>query len=132
MLTNSRKILDTTETKFFQLKFFQSDDKVWQNYCCADFSSVWIPSTCWLFISVLTPGILGNELTTLFAVTKFWSTSAMRLIFFSNCSKYATDFRNSEKNWENIFAFGDTFFSVGSVKHSLLRRENTCHREPIY
>ena len=62
MLTNSLKISDTTKREFFELMFFQSDQKIWQKYCRADLSSdsdPLNPLTCWLSISVLTRGFLG-------------------------------------------------------------------------
>ena len=59
MLTNSLKISDTTKTEFLEQKFFQIDRKIWQNYCREDFNSVLDLLTCWLSISVLTPGFLG-------------------------------------------------------------------------
>ena len=59
ILTNSLKISDTTKTEFFELKLFGSDQKIWQNFCRAYFSSVSDPLTCWLSISVLTQGVLG-------------------------------------------------------------------------
>ena len=37
MLRNSLKISDTTKTELFELIFFQSDQKIWQKYCRADF-----------------------------------------------------------------------------------------------
>ena len=37
------KILDTTKTDIFELKFPQSDRKNESNYCRADFSSGWDP-----------------------------------------------------------------------------------------
>ena len=66
------------------------------------------------------------------AAYNFWNTSAMELIHFSKSSKFDLNFRNPEKMWENIFNFGDNFIWIGCIKHPLLRRENTCHREPIY
>ena len=59
MLTNSLQISDTTKTKFFEQKLFQSDQKLLQNYCRLDLDSVLDPLTCWLYISVLTQGFLG-------------------------------------------------------------------------
>ena len=50
---NSLKISDTTKTQFFELIFFQSNQKIWKNYCRADLCSVSNPLTCWLSISVL-------------------------------------------------------------------------------
>ena len=40
MLTNGLKILDSTQTDIFELKFAKSDGKSLSNYCLADFSSV--------------------------------------------------------------------------------------------
>ena len=46
MLTNSLQISDTTKTKFFERKLFQSDQKLLQNYCRLDLDSVLDPLTC--------------------------------------------------------------------------------------
>ena len=59
MLANSLKILDTTNTDFLELIFFQSYQKIWQKYCRADLGSVSDTLTYWLSISVLTRGFLG-------------------------------------------------------------------------
>ena len=59
MLTDNLKILDTTKTQFFDFISFQSDQKTWQKYSCADLSSVYDPLTCWLSLSVLRRGFLG-------------------------------------------------------------------------
>ena len=59
MLTNSLKIPDNTKAEFFELIFYQSDQKTWQKYSRADLSSVLEPLTCWLPISVLTWVFLG-------------------------------------------------------------------------
>ena len=56
----SLKISDTTKKKFFELKFLQSYQKIWVNYCRADVSSVSHPLTCWLCISVLTKSFLSK------------------------------------------------------------------------
>ena len=37
MLSKSLKISDTTKKEFLELKLFQSDQKIWQNYCLLDF-----------------------------------------------------------------------------------------------
>ena len=71
MLTNSLKISVTTKTEFFGLTFFISDRKIWQKYCRAYLTSVSDTLTCWLFISVLTRGFLGNSVTPLFAAYNF-------------------------------------------------------------
>ena len=56
---NSLKISDTTKAELFELKFFQSDQNIWQSYCRVDFSSVSGILTCWLSIRVLTPSFLA-------------------------------------------------------------------------
>ena len=58
-LWDSLKISNTTKTEFFERKLFQSDQKIWQNYCRVHLSSVSEPLTSWLSISVLTKGFLG-------------------------------------------------------------------------
>ena len=59
MLTNTLKISDTTKTEFLELKFFQIDKKILQNFYGKDFSSVSDILTCWLSISALTRDFLG-------------------------------------------------------------------------
>ena len=59
MLTNSLKISDATKTEFFELKFFQSDQKISQSNCGGDLSSASDPLTYCLPISVPTLGFLG-------------------------------------------------------------------------
>ena len=41
MLTASLEISDTTKTEFSEVIPFQSDQKIWQEYFRADFSSPW-------------------------------------------------------------------------------------------
>ena len=57
MLSNSFKISHTTKTKFFELKLFQTDQKIRQNCCRVDLESVLDPFTSLLSICVLTRGI---------------------------------------------------------------------------
>ena len=45
MFTNSLKIPDTTKKDFFELKLFEIDRKIWQDYCPAAFNSVLHPLT---------------------------------------------------------------------------------------
>ena len=59
MLRNSLKISDTTKKKIFKVNFFQIDQRIWQSYCCEDFSIVLETLTCWLSITNLTWGFLG-------------------------------------------------------------------------
>ena len=57
--TKSLKISGTTKTKFFELKLFQSDERIWQNYCRENFSSVSDHLTSWLSISFQRQVFLG-------------------------------------------------------------------------
>ena len=59
MLTNSLKILVTTKSEFIELKFFQSDQKIWQNYYHKDLGSVLDVLTWWLSVSVLGRHVLS-------------------------------------------------------------------------
>ena len=71
ILTTNFKISNTTKMEFFDLIFFQSNQKIWQKYCHADFCSVSDPLTCWLSISVLTQDFFGIWVTRLLAVYNF-------------------------------------------------------------
>ena len=59
MFKHSLKISETTKTEFFELIFFQNEEKIWQNDGRAELSSLLDPLTCWLSINVLTQGFLG-------------------------------------------------------------------------
>ena len=105
MLTNSLKILDTTENQSCEHNFLQKDKKVWENYCRADVSSVSDHSTCWLSISVETWGFLGISVTTLFAVYNFRRKSAMRLIFSFKNFKIWCRFEKFREELRKYFRF---------------------------
>ena len=47
---------------------------------------------------ILKVGFLNIYLTKSLAVRNFGNTSAIRVIFFSECSKFDEDFRNAAKN----------------------------------
>ena len=59
MLTKSLKISDTTKTKFTEVVYFHSDQKIWEKYCRSGLSNLSDPLTCWLSIIVLRRGFLG-------------------------------------------------------------------------
>ena len=46
MLSSSHNISETTKKEFLELKFFQIDKKIWQNYCRGDLESVSDDLTC--------------------------------------------------------------------------------------
>ena len=129
MPTNSLKILDTTEREYFELKLFQSDGKMWENYFFVHLSSLLHPLTCWLSLNVLTRSILGTSVTTRFAFYNFVNTSALRLIFIFKI--FDVDCRNTEKNRDNTFGFEDNFIWIACVKNSSLLRQNIRHWKTI-
>ena len=45
MLSNSLKTSDASNTEFFELKLFQSDQKIWQSYSGVDLDIVLDPLT---------------------------------------------------------------------------------------
>ena len=57
-----------------------------------------------------------------FTLRNFGNTKAVRVIFFSKCSKFQIYFENSAKNLEKVFCFSDNCIWIGIVKLSLLRR----------
>ena len=59
MLRNSLKISGSTKKEKFELKPFQIDKKVWQNYFREDFRSFSDILTHWFSVGVLTPGFVG-------------------------------------------------------------------------
>ena len=103
MLTNSLKISDTTKTEFFELVFFQSDQKIWENYRQADLSCVSDPLTCWLSRSFLTQGFFGIYVTPLFGVYNSRNKRLRRLIFFFKIFKILCRFRKSRKEFRKYF-----------------------------
>ena len=59
MLTKSLKISDTTKTKFSEVVYFHSDQKIWEKYCRSGLSNLSDHLTSWLSIIVLRRGFLG-------------------------------------------------------------------------
>ena len=102
-LTSSFKISDTTKTEFFELIFLESGHKIWQKYRRADWSSVSVPLTCWMSISVLTWDFLGILVTWLFAVYNFRNKSALRLIFYFKVFKMLCRFSKCRKKLSKLF-----------------------------
>ena len=64
----------------------------------------------------------------LFAVYNFRKNNLWGSSFVSKYSKFYVAFGNAEKNWKNMFWFGDNCTWIRCVKHSLLLRENICRR----
>ena len=66
---------------------------------------------------------LDIYLTTYLGVRNIKYTSSVRVIFFWKYSKFNVDFRNWEKNPEQVFCFWDNSIWIGCVKLCLLGRE---------
>ena len=131
MLTNSLNISDTTKREFFEPIFFQRNKKIWEKYCDEDLCSVSDPLTCWLSISVLIRNFSGIEITPPFVVYNFRENKLPRLILLFKVFQILCRFRKRRKNLRKPFWFWDNCIWIGCVKHWLLLRENTCHRESI-
>ena len=56
-----------------------------------------------------------------FGVRNFRNKRALRVIFFSNYSKFKVNFKNEAKSWEKVFCFLHNCIWIGIVKFSLLR-----------
>ena len=125
-LTKSLKISDTTKTKFFELKSFQSDKKIWQNYCREVFSSLSDFLTSWLSITILTEGFLAIYVTTLLAVYNFGNTSAIKAIFFFKMFKI---WRRFQKFWKKLRKF---FFVFELIPFELVPLNTHFYREREY
>ena len=82
-----------------------------------------VPLTCWFPKGGMKGDFSEIWLTTYFGFRNFANISAMRLIFFKNYSSLKIDFKNVEKNWENIFCFWDNCSWIGCLKLSLLGGE---------
>ena len=139
------------ESSFFwkYLKFnadFINREKNWEKAFCFSGNGMWM---CCLKMSLLTREYLSSAVTvltnslnilpyhfkcnyptTFFGVSNFGNTSAMfgntsamRIIFFWNCSNFNVDFKNQEKNWEKVSCFLGHCIWIGCLKLSLLTWE---------
>ena len=131
MLAKSLKISHTTKIEFFKLISSQSDQKIWQKYWHADWSGPLDTLTCLVSISVLIWGFLRIQITLLFAVYNFRNKSPLRLIFFCKVVQISCRLRKCKKKSTKKSWFWDNCIWIGCVRHSLLLRENACHRVSI-
>ena len=58
-----------------------------------------------------------------FSVGNFRNSEAMRVIFLRKSSKFNTDFKNAEKNWEKNSSFWNKLLWIVCIELSLLIRE---------
>ena len=69
------------------------------------FQLIWARLPCCFSKDPLKRDFLDIDLTTFFGVRNFGNTSAMRVIFFSKCSKFELDFKNEKKIQKKLFVF---------------------------
>ena len=86
--------------------------------CDPDFNSAWARLSCCLSKGPLKRDFLGIYLTTcsesvVLQIQTLWGS------FFSKHSKFNLDFKNAEKNWEEVFPIWDNCIWIGNVKLSL-------------
>ena len=67
---------------------------------------------------------------------EIWDTSKteyFKLKFFQIYKKLSQNYcrKSFSSVWESIFGFGDNSIWIGSIKHSILPRENTFHRVSV-
>ena len=103
MLTNIVKISDTTKTKFFEIIFSMSDQKIWQKNCQADLSALSDLLTCSPSISDLTRGFIGMQVIPLFTVYKFRKKQPLMFIFFFKVLQILHRFWKGRKEIEKVF-----------------------------
>ena len=131
MLTKSLKIPDNTETEFFKLIFFQSQQKDMTKILPRNFKERFGA------FNMLTAHKYSNtSLFTLLSNPAFWSLEYQKnnlwgSSFFRRYSKLYLDLGNTEKNRKFFFRVLDNCIWIGCGKHSLLPRENTFHRVSI-
>ena len=92
--------------------------------CCRwDWRSVLARLLRCLWWGLLKRGFLGIYLTTSFRVRNFGNAECLRVTFFWKCSEFFVDFKNAQKNREQVFCFWDKCIWICCIKLSLLARE---------
>ena len=81
-LRNTPKIYYITKGDIFQIRFTQSDGKIWWKYSQADFPRAWDPLIRWLSRGVLKRCLLESGLTNSFTVCNSQNKAPMMLNFF--------------------------------------------------
>ena len=107
VLKKCPNISDPTKRHERQLNFFDINEKLAKKYCRADFSSVLDPLTGWFRNCVLKQEFKGIQVTRSSGINNFGYVEAMKVIFFSKCSRLYVDFENLIKLWEDIDGFED-------------------------
>ena len=123
MLTNSLKIWDTPKRDFFEFKFFQSDEKIWQHNCCASFGSVLQHLTFLTVLGCTETGLvryLGNHVFRSLYLRKYIRYDSH--IFFQNAQNLM-DISEMEKKIEKIFSVSEIIAFVALNTHFYRERK---------
>ena len=121
MFQNTPMIQHITKRDIFQIRFSQSDEKIWWKCSNVDFTMVWDPLICWLSRGVLKQRFLENGLTKSFTVCNFRNKVAMAIRFFLKSLKIWFDSRNGTKEWEKGFGFEKSYIWIGDENFSQSR-----------
>ena len=87
VLTNSLKVLHSTNIDFFQLNYVHNDQWIWQKSRRPRCNTVWARLPCCLWKGPLKKDFSDIYLITFYRVRNFGNTSPMSMIFFSKMLK---------------------------------------------
>ena len=121
VLTSSPKIWHVNKGDFFEHNFLTSDKWLWWRCCDQDFESAWASLPYCLSKDPPKRDFLDIYLTTFSESLTSKIKSVWGSYFCSKCLKFNLDFKNAERNWENLFCFLDNCIWIGIVQFSLLR-----------
>ena len=105
MLRNTPTIEHITKGDNLQIRFSQSDEKIWWKCSHADFTRVWDPLICWLSNGVLKWCFLEIALTKSLTVCNFWNEVAMAIILFFKMFKIWCRIQKWNKKMRKSFRF---------------------------
>ena len=107
VLKKCPKILNPTKAHDVQLNLLDINRTLAWKGCRADFSSVLEPLTGWFKKGVLKQECQAIQVTTYFGFNNFGHILAMKMIFFSKCSKFYVDSETLIKLGEDVDGFED-------------------------
>ena len=127
VVRNIPKIQSNTDGDLFQVRFSQSDEKMWWKCCHGNFTNIWNPLTCWLWKGVLKRYFLESGINKSFTVCNFRNRVAMTIIFFLRMNKIWCRFQKSKKkNEKKLFVLKINAFESGTA-NSHNPEQDTCH-----